>query len=172
MPKGTADELRLLCDILIYWLKMHVQRVSREVLLPGKIKSLPLTDRLGIRVSVNEQALRHRSQQLIFKRKKKPHLYLYHKKDKYMINKSTGYEFKRLDRWWYYSTNTEPFLLQTKLVQLTFNFVSTFTKGWITHEMEINVFKRKIDATLINILNSCQRGWHTRTHQRRQWQTD
>lgn len=76
---------------------MHVQRVSREVLLPGKIKSLHLTDRLGIRVSVNEQALRHRSQQLISKRKK-PHLYLYHKKDKFMINKSTGYEFKRLDR--------------------------------------------------------------------------
>lgn len=56
MANGTADELRLLCDILIYWLKMHVQRVSRGVLLPGKIKSLYLTDMLRIRVSVNEQA--------------------------------------------------------------------------------------------------------------------
>ena len=60
MASGTADELRLLCDILIYWLKMHVSRVSRGVLwvlLPGKIKSLYLTDMLGIQVNVNEQAI-------------------------------------------------------------------------------------------------------------------
>lgn len=41
---------------------MHVWRVSRGVLwvlLPGKIKSFYLTDMLGIRVNVNEQAIRH-----------------------------------------------------------------------------------------------------------------
>lgn len=70
-PNSTADELRLLCDILIYWLKMHVRRVSRGVLLPGKIKSLYLTDMLRIQVSVNEQALRHQRCRVDFQKRQK-----------------------------------------------------------------------------------------------------
>lgn len=78
---------------------MHVRRVSRGVLLPGKIKSLYLTDMLRIRVSVNEQALRHQRCRVDFqKRQKKKKKIRSGEKKLHRIHKSWATYFLCLER--------------------------------------------------------------------------
>lgn len=63
------------------------------MLLPEKIKSLYLTDMLRIRVSVNEQALRHHRRRVDFQKRQKnkikyKHVKLDQEKKLHMIRKS------------------------------------------------------------------------------------